>query len=432
VRINPASERINGIRASDVVGHTMDEVLKDGLVDRSVTMEVLKTKTVVNMFQQTREGRKLMVTGNPVFDGRGNVTRVVINERDITEIDRLREELEQQEAISDRMRQQMLHMQLEEVESRRIVARSPGMTNILRQALKVSAVDSSVLILGESGTGKGLIADVIHKYSTRAGNPMIKINCGAIPETLVESELFGYERGAFTGAERTGKPGHVELAHRGILFLDEIAELPLASQVKLLRFLEDGRATRVGGTVSRNLDVRILAATNRDLEALVEERLFRRDLYYRLNVIPIVIPPLRERSEDIPALIQHFLEHFSARTGAPKSMTGAVLDALLAYSYPGNVRELMNLCERLVVLSEGPRIDLQDLPALIAEKSRQDNPFQEPSDQGGTLHEMLEAYEKAILTKTLTDHKGQQSIAAALGVNQSTIARKLRKHGFSS
>ncbi len=430
VRINPASERINAIRASDVIGHAMDELLQDGLIDRSVTMEVLKTGERATLIQQTRAGRKLMVTGSPVLDEAGNVTRVVINERDITEIDRLREELEQQEAISDEIRKQLRHMQIEEVESRAIVARSPSMTAVLKQALKVSGVDSNVLILGESGTGKGLIADLIHKHSARAANPMIKINCGAIPENLVESELFGYERGAFTGAEKSGKVGLVELAHKGILFLDEIAELPLASQVKLLRFLEDGRATRIGGTVSRKLDVRIIAATNRDLEAMVAERQFRRDLYYRLNVIPIVIAPLRERREDILPLIHHFLEHFGARTGSAKSVTGAALDALQSYTYPGNVRELMNLCERLVVMSEGPRIDLPDLPAPIARRSSRAFSSQDHSLQGGSLQEMLDAYEKAILTQALTLHKAQQAIAATLGVNQSTIARKLKKHGL--
>jgi TyrR family helix-turn-helix protein len=391
---------------------------------------VIETQTVVNLLQQTREGRKLMVTGNPVFDGQGNLTRVVVNERDITEIDRLHRELEHQEAISDQIRRQMLHMQLEEVEARRIVSRSPAMMNVLRQALKVGAVDSNVLILGESGTGKGLIADLIHKHSRRSGSPMIKINCGAIPESLMESELFGYERGAFTGAHKAGKPGHVELADKGILFLDEIAELPLASQVKLLRFLEDGCSTRIGGTASRKLDVRVLAATNRDLEKSVEERHFRRDLYYRLNVIPIHIPPLRERREDILPLIQHFMAHFGEKLDARKQITSAALDALLACSYPGNVRELMNLCERLVVMSEGPRIDVTDLPSSTAGSDGRELALHDITGGGGSFRETLEDFEKTVLKRAMAAHTSQQSMAEALGVNQSTIARKLKKYGL--
>ncbi|MCP4687292.1 MAG: PAS domain-containing protein, partial [Desulfobacterales bacterium] len=283
-RINSASERMNNIRAEEVVGRGMEALVNEGLVDRSVTLEVIKSKRVRNILQTTRDGRKLMLTGSPVFDDKGALFRVVVNERDITEIDDLRRGLEEQEAIKDGVRRQMLEMQLAEVESNRIIARSPGMNRILRQAMKVAGVDSTVLILGESGAGKGMIADLIHKYSGRSRQPMIKINCGAIPESLVESELFGYEKGAFTGAGKNGKPGHLELAHGGILFLDEIADLPLPSQVKLLRFLEDGSIIRVGGTAGRSLDVRILAATNRELEAMVERKEFRRDLYYRLNV----------------------------------------------------------------------------------------------------------------------------------------------------
>lgn len=429
-RINPASERINRIRAEQVVGRSMEQLVAEGYIDRSVTLEVIRTNTTVNMLQQTRHGEKLIVTGNPVFDEGGRLTRVVVNERDITEIDQLRHELEEREALSDQFRQEMLQMQLLEVESKRVVARSPAMVKLLRQALKVATVDSNVLITGESGVGKGMIADLIHKYSQRASRPIIKINCGAIPESLMESELFGYERGAFTGALKSGKPGYFELANGGLLFLDEIAELSPSSQVKLLRFLEDSMVTRVGGTHSRKVDVRVVAATNRDLDDMVAKGLFRRDFYYRLNVIPIRIPPLRDRREDILPLIRFYLEHFGTKFGAQKHISRAALDMLLSYPYPGNTRELINLCERLVVMSEGKRIDIDDLPAFVLEQSSRSTSHGEPLQTGKPLKELMDGFEKNVLMSALEKHRSQQSIAEALGVDQSTIARKFKKHGI--
>lgn len=430
IRINPASEKMNNIQADHVVGRNIRELLDEGFIDRSVTMEVLRTNSVVNLLQQTREGRKLIVTGNPLFDDQGKLTRVVVNERDISEIDRLHRELEEREAISDKFRQQMREMQMIEVESRRIIARSPSMLKALRQALKVSAVESTVLILGESGVGKGMIADIIHKHSSRSQEPIIKINCGAIPESLMETELFGYDQGAFTGALKKGKPGYLELADRGILFLDEIGELSLASQVKLLRFLEDGHVTRVGGARSRKLDVRILAATNRELDAMVRENHFRHDLYYRLNVIPISIPPLRERREDVLPLLQHYIDHFSRKFGSEKRLTKSALDVLLAYPFPGNVRELMNICERVAVMSEGDRIDLEDLPAVVIGSESPPCPPDGPPKTGRGLKEMVDRYERTILEQSLQCYGSQQRMAEALGVDQSTIARKLKKYGL--
>src|SRR6185369_16213463 len=219
IRINPASERINNISAGDVVGHNMRGLIDEGVFDRSATLEVIRTSSVVNLLQQ-REGRKLITTGSPVFDADGKLIRVVVSERDITQIDNLQRDLEEQEAINNEFRHQLLEMQHEQLESRQVIARSPCMLKALLQALKVSKVESTVLVLGESGVGKGLFADLIHKNSGRAGKPLIKINCGAIPESLIESELFGYEKGAFTGAQSGGKPGYFELADGGILFLD--------------------------------------------------------------------------------------------------------------------------------------------------------------------------------------------------------------------
>jgi transcriptional regulator with PAS, ATPase and Fis domain len=379
---------------------------------------------------QNRGGRKLVLTGTPVFDEAGRLIRVVVYERDVTELDALHQQLEQQEAIRDGFRHQMLEMQLEEVESRRVIAKSPCMQKALRQAIKVSAVDSTVLVLGESGVGKGLIADLIHKYSSRAGKPLVKINCGAIPESLVEAELFGYDKGAFTGAQAKGKPGYFELADGGIIFLDEIAELPLSSQVKLLRFLEDGRVMRVGGTHSRKLDVRMLAATHRDLQAMVDHGAFRLDLFYRLSVIPLHVPPLRERTDCILPMLRHYVDHFGERLGVRRRFSRAASEALLAYPWPGNVRELMNLCERLVVMSDAEVIDLPDLPQDIVGRSGKVGSAAASWPEEFSLSQAVESTERAMLLAARERHGNQTSMARALGVDQSTVARKMKKYGI--
>jgi PAS domain S-box-containing protein len=429
LRINPASERLNRIRGDQVVGRNMRDLLREGLFDRSATLEVLRTRAVVHLLQEVA-GKKLVVTGSPVFDEEGNLIRVVVNERDVTEIEALQRQLEEQEAIKDQFRFQLLEMQSLEIESRRVIAKSPSMLKVLRQALKVSTVDSSVLILGETGAGKGLIADLIHKYSNRAGKPLLKINCGAIPVSLVEAELFGYEKGAFTGAQVTGKPGYFELADEGTLFLDEIAELPLSSQVKLLRFLEDGHVMRVGGTRDLKMDVRILAATNRNLEAMVEKGEFRLDLYYRLNVIPIHVPPVRERKECILPLLRHYIDSFAAKHGVRKKLSRTASDALLAYPYPGNVRELINLCERLVVMTDTESIDVGDLPKVVLHRSWEAGLGEGRWPDQVTLKEALESVERSLLLEGRERYGNQTRMATALGIHQSTIARKLKRYGI--
>ncbi|MDD2850663.1 MAG: sigma 54-interacting transcriptional regulator [Desulfuromonadaceae bacterium] len=429
LRINPAAERLNRVKKENVLGLTARELIDQGFIERSVGLEVFESKAVVNMLQNPM-GRKLIVTGTPVFDDEGRIIRVVVSERDITEIDKLQRELEDQEAIKGQFWHHMLEQQQVELASHTVIAKSACMIKALRQAVKVSSAESSVLILGESGVGKGLFADLIHKNSNRSGKPMIKINCGAIPESLIESELFGHERGAFTGAQ-TAKPGYLELADEGILFLDEIAELPLSSQVKLLRFLEDGRVTRLGGTAGRTVNVRIIAATHRDLEKMVAEKTFRLDLYYRLNVIPLYIPSLKERQDCLLPLIRHYIDYFGSKIGRQVRLARAATDALLAYSYPGNVRELMNLCERLVVMSETDVIDIQDLPAQFFARAAEPAQPMTGWPREMTLEQILESVERTLLADAMKEHGNQYRIAEAMGINQSTVARKLKKYGIS-
>lgn len=429
IRINPASEKIHKIKAAQVIGRNMVDLIREGFIERSAALEVTRKQTKVSLLQN-KDNRRLISTGTPVFDDMGKLIRVVVSERDITELDTLQRKLEEEEELKDRFRNQVLEMQLADLKKRKIIARSPCIAKALQQALKVSSVDSSVLITGESGVGKGLIANLIHNHSKRSEKPMIRINCGAIPETLIESELFGYEKGAFTGAQNSGKPGSFELADGGTLFLDEIAELPLPAQVKLLRFLEDGRITRLGGTRGRTVDARILAATHRNLSEMVERGSFRHDLFYRLNVIPLHVPAVRERTECILPLIRYYIDHFAARNHLRKRLSRKAVEALISYPYPGNVRELMNICERAVVMSESEIIDLQDLPAEIIRRStaeHESNPVWPPQM---SLEQITLSVEREILYQALEKKMTQCMIADALGISQPTVARRLKKCGL--
>ncbi len=430
IRMNPASEKIHKRDSAEIVGRNMRQLIEDGFIDRSAALETSQSGQPFTLLQN-KDGRKLMSISTPVFNDSGELERIVVSERDITEIDRLHREIEEQGAKADEFRHQILERQQAELESRRVIARSPAMVRALGQAIKVSNADSSVLILGESGVGKGLIADLIHQHSGRRSRPLIKINCGAIPESLIEAELFGYEKGAFTGAQDKGKPGHFELADGGILFLDEIGELPLTSQVKLLRLLEAGQIVRLGGTANRKVDVRVLAATHRDLEEMVAQGSFRHDLYYRLNVIPIVVPPLRERRECLVPLLRHYINQFSVSTGQSKRLTRAALDILTTYAYPGNVRELMNICERLVVMTDTELIGLPDLPSQLTARTEDGETGQIAWHMDMTLQQAVDLAEKQVLEQARSRFRTQTEMAEALGINQSTVARKMQRHGLS-
>jgi transcriptional regulator with PAS, ATPase and Fis domain len=299
------------------------------------------------------------------------------------------------------------------------------MQRIFEKAMRIARVESNVLITGESGTGKSLIADVIHRASDRSAGSLIQINCGAIPETLIEAELFGYEQGAFTGARAQGKPGYFEMAHGGTLLLDEVGELPLGVQVKLLRFLESNEVVRVGATNPRKLDVRVIAATNRDLEGMVRAGTFRKDLFFRLNVVPLKIPPLRERVDDIPPLIHFFLKQFNVKCHADKSLTPAALDCLRNFSYPGNIRELANLIEQLVVLTPTERIGLDDLPASVRKKEL--NPSLFPQSEWN-LGVVVQGVEKHMIITALKASGSQRQAAKLLNIDHSTLSRKIKRY----
>ena len=311
-----------------------------------------------------------------------------------------------------------------------MLGQAPAMQDVFRAIGRLSQSNVTVMITGESGSGKELVARALHKHSPRAAGPFVAINTAAIPKDLLESELFGHERGAFTGAQ-TMRRGRFEQADGGTLFLDEVAELPMVSQVKLLRFLEDGRICRLGCTTNIKVNVRVLAATHRNLEQMVTDEHFRLDLFYRLHVIPLVVPPLRERRDCLLPLLRHYIHLFAQKIQVERRLGNTALDALLAYDYPGNVRELMNLCERLVVMTETEVIGKSDLPAALRRQGGKMPDAPAYWQPGQKLNDVLNQTERQLLTKLRERFTSQAQIAAHLGVNQSTVARKLKKYALN-
>jgi len=427
IRINKASERINQVKAEEVVGKNMKELITEGFFDKSVTLEVLRRKTAVTMIQQIKGDKRILVTGNPIFNEKGEIAFVVTNDRDITELDNLRGQLQEVQALAKGYISKLSELEMKGVDLSNIIFRSEGMEIIIQVALRVAPVDTTVLLLGESGVGKGMIAKLIHKHSERSTGPFIRVDCAGIPDSLIESELFGYENGAFTGAKTEGKPGLFELANKGTLFLDEIGEIPLSSQSKLLRFLEDHEIIRIGGTEPKEIDVRVITATNKKIDEMVSSKLFREDLYYRLNVVPIHIPPLRERRDDILSLIFHFLNKFNHAYQKKKVLSPEVIETLSKHDFPGNIRELSNMIERLVVVTEKDRIESPDLPNSVTGFISRTIPHPFLSENI-PLKDALKKFESIIIEKTIQKYGSQHEAAKILKVDQATISRKMKKY----
>lgn len=430
LRVNKAFEENSGIPLEMVIGKNVIDLEAQGYFKPSVTRLVMEKQNKVTVLQEYKNKRKVLVTGTPVFDDSGAISRVIINTRDTNKLNILKAELEEIENLKNRYYQELLNMNADSTTDH-IVAYSKSMTELLKMAKTVAEVDSTVLLLGETGVGKGLIARFIHENSPRKNNLFININCGAIPENLLESELFGYEPGAFTGAHRKGKVGKIELAHKGTLFLDEVGDLPSALQVKLLHVIQEGTITRIGGTKEIRLDVHFLAATNKSLAAMVQNGTFREDLFYRLHVIPLEIPPLRQRSEDIEPLTQKFLQKFNQKYGKNKSFSPAALSFLTGYSWPGNVRELENLIERLVIVVGEEVIEPQHLPETIKMANLANGWGDAIPGNLQPLEKIKEDVEKQILTKLYHQFKNTYKIAEFLKINQSTVVRKLNKYNIT-
>ncbi len=424
--LNRAAERLNGIRTADVVGRNIDELVRHGIIDVSVTRTVLSTGRQTSMVQfAKRTGRRLLVTGTPSFSPDGRIDFVVVNERDITEFNELTVQLEEARKANERLQAEMAALHLREAAEAGIVAESPEMREVVRVALRLAQKNvSNILILGESGTGKGVLARFIHSQSPRKDKPFIQINCAALPEALLEAELFGYEKGAFTGAADEGKPGLLEVADGGTLFLDEVGDMPFSIQAKILKYLDDHEIRRLGSTRTRLSRCAVIAATNQDLSELVHQRRFRHDLFYRLNTFTIRLPPLRARRADVLALAQHFVKRYNELYGTDKRLGRRAAEWLLRHDFPGNVRELEGRIKNAVVMSEEAVLD----DHLVGVGDPASSP--PPGSRPGTLEAELARVERRLLQEAALVCRSTREMARYLGTSQPTVVRKLRRHGI--
>jgi transcriptional regulator with PAS, ATPase and Fis domain len=426
LEFNEAYSRFTGVNREDALGRHVTEVIentnlhltvKTGIPDRSVLQTIQGQTMVVHRIPLWNGGKIVGAIGMLIFEGVSEVYEI---------LNRL-----QSEKIHKQSERKMVATQIAE-DSRitidQIIGASESILRVKRLARKAARTTATVLVSGESGTGKEVFAKSIHNLSPYYNGPFISVNCGAIPESLFESELFGYEEGAFTGAKKGGKPGKFELAQNGTIFLDEIGELPLVLQTKLLRVLQEREAERVGGVQKYTVNVRVIAATNRNIEQMVEEGTFREDLYYRLNIIRLDLPPLRERKEDIPTLLAHFLKEICVRYHIPeKQFTSNVVATLIDYHWKGNIRELVNTIEHIVIMTDQDIIDTSDLPIVM--RNQQSEDIDTDSSRIEQFKSIGEDEEKQLILQTLKEVGGNKSKAAnKLGIHRTTLYQKLKKH----
>ena len=424
LKVNAAYERITGVPATRVVGRYMEDIVRDGTLSNSITQKVIATGREVNSEQTVRSGKQVILHGVPIFED-DKIRFVATFVRDITVINQLQQELDRNRAIATRYKSRV--EELEGVEH--FVAESREFQAAIALAQKVAVVDSTILILGESGTGKEVLAREVHEKSHRRDQPFLKINCGAIPENLLEAELFGYEGGAFTGSKKGGHVGLFEEASNGTLFLDEIGDMPLHLQVKLLRVLQEHAVTRIGSNKAIPVNTRIIAATNRDLEQMVQEKRFREDLYYRLNIVIIKAPPLRERKTDIPALINFFVQKLNAKYQLSKQLSPELIAILMDYDWPGNVRELENIIERIMVTSSSNLISPAEarLPWKVSGPAALPDEVARPFELV-PLKVAMERLEKQMLLEAAKRCKTTYEIARVLQISQPSVSRKLKQY----
>lgn len=422
IRVSKDCEKVFGIPKSQIIGLSCYDIERLGVVDRSITTVVLESGERVLSTQTTPNGKKFLVIGIPMFDDIGKLKRILNISRDITEIEKLNSRLEETEELLKWYNHEIKKKQ--EIEKNFIYSETSSMKKVINLVNQVANVDATVLLLGETGTGKSLIAKTIHQLSRRREKRFVQINCGAIPENLLESELFGYVEGAFTGAVKSGKKGFFEIANDGTIFLDEIAEIPIYLQVKLLHALENHEIYRVGSSNPTKINTRILAATNKDLKEMVKDGKFREDLYYRLNVLPIFIPPLRDRQVDIPLLTHYFLSKYNNKYCMNKQLTTEAHRALLQYKWPGNIRELENAIERLVITCDQDTIGIHHVKNIVY-GSNEKSVIQ--INEIMPLRQAVETVEKELLFRAMEEFKTTREVAKVLEIDQSTVVKKLKK-----
>lgn len=434
LRINKSYTRISDISYENLqkcIGNYVGDLEKSRESYKRGTkansLLVLANQKPTSFLKKLWKKKDLVYTGNPIYSDNGEISRIVWNIRDISELNTLKQEIKKSQYLTARYETELEELRARSLKTEGVIIHSQEMRKILEMAQRVANVDATVLITGETGVGKDVLARIIHNTSSRKNKPFISVNCGAIPENLLESELFGYESGAFTGAKRNGKIGLLETANEGTILLDEIGDLPMLLQVKILRVLQDQKIIRIGGTRPIKLNIRILAATNKELKRMVKENRFREDLFYRLNVIPITIPPLRNRKEDIIPLTRSFIDKYCARYNIKKGFSQDVFQIMENHPWPGNIRELENFVERALIICKDETISAQDISYYFESI---ENPGNAPIKVNNLipLKEAKEILEMEILNKALSKGLSTRKTALILKVDHSTVVRKINKY----
>ena len=430
--VNSMYENLTGLKAQNLLGKNVSELVDEGIFDLALNSEVVQTKKTVTAVQINRKTRKVVLIAHPIFDYDDDVELVVTYVRDIALISQLKDQVSAQRQLIDSFH----HCITQSDATLYMMPKSKIMHSLFKQVHKIAKTDATVLYLGETGVGKDVMAKELHKNSPRKDKSFVKVDCTCIPENLIESELFGYAPGAFSGADSKGKLGLFEMADKGTLFLDEIGELPLAMQGKLLRVLQDGEIKRIGATSSKKINVRVIAATNRVLADEVQNGNFRNDLFYRLQVAVITIPPLRDREEDLLEMIYFFIKQFNVRYKRKVSLCAIAEEIMIHYDWPGNLRELENLIHSLVITCDNNMIQREDLPASIVAKSTTNQPSKTISMEmnalaGKNFKEIMTEFETHVLKNAVSVYGSIPKAAKALELNRSTVFRKLQKAGFT-
>ena len=426
--VNKACERLSRIKTDELIGRNVMDLEREGVFSPSVTAKVIRSKSVESGVQTTSDGRKILVTGIPIFNDTNELTQVVCNSRDLSELITLRQEIEEKNRLIQHFTQEIRRLKTDNVNGLMLYA-SSRMEEIFNIVRKVAPSDLNVLLLGESGVGKTMMANIIHDMSDRKNGPFQVINCSAIPESLLESELFGYVKGAFTGATNQGKTGLFESARGGTVFLDEIGDISLQLQVKLLQVLQDRKFRKIGDIAEISADFRLVAATNQALETKIKNHQFREDLYYRINGISIDIAPLRKRVEDIGILSHAYLEQFNKKYKSNKKFSGDVLDIFYQYNWPGNIRELKSVVERTCLVADGDLIEIVALPDNMRQyANKRKRQLYKGDEKIYPLKQAMEILERDLFNTAYSKNRSTYKVAKLLGISQATAHRKLQKY----
>ncbi|MGI5873974.1 MAG: sigma-54 interaction domain-containing protein [Bacillota bacterium] len=432
IYMNEGCKRMYNCDPERDIGKTIFDLVDAGYYSPPLAPIIMEKKCSVTMEQMTCLGIKILSTGTPIFDEHGEVAMILFLSRDITELEALKYDVEETKKLLGHYEEEIRTMHRDELSLLNVVAQNQTVLDCFHEAKKIAKTEASVLLTGESGVDKNVFADFIHKVSNRRDKPFVQINCAAIPENLLESELFGYCAGAFSGADRKGKAGLVEIADKGTLFLDEIGELPLMLQSKLLQFVQEKTFIPVGGKTTKKVDVRLITATNQSLQKMVEERKFRQDLYYRLNVIEINLPPLRERQEDIPILCDHFLSKINSKYRTYGVLDPNIIPVLQKYAWPGNIRELEHVLERLVLTVDNDIISAKHLPQQIKDAvGLKEEPAEQksaPSVPEETTKKSYREIEIEQILKLYEELHSSYKVAKELHISQSKATRIINKY----